>query len=121
LLDFRVTDISRDAVNLATTVINMLRSNMINAAQILQIVCKEKGRGETFEAEVDADCTADEIVRGLVEARYLAPPTDAPYIVINGRTGATIPPGTSLAAAGVQDGEVLTITSKSHGACAWLG
>jgi hypothetical protein len=84
---------------------------------MLQITCQEKNRPDTFEADVAADCTGREIVQGLVEAGYLtAPGGDRSYRLTNGRTGTEITPSTSLGEAGVEDGEVITVTSDHHGA-----
>ena len=83
----------------------------------LHVTCQEKGRGDKFEADVAPDCTANEIVRGLVEAGYLAAPTGtSEYKVTNGRTNTEISANTSLASADVEDGEVLMITTSHHGA-----
>ena len=85
--------------------------------ETIRITCQEKGRGDTFEADVAADCTANEIVRGLVEAGYLTGPTgEADYVLTNGRTGVAIPANMTLEAADVRDGEVLTVTKDHHGA-----
>lgn len=83
----------------------------------LRVTCHEKGRQDTFDANVAADCTGSEIIDGLIEAGYLtgASATE-PYGVVNGRTGRVIPPGQTLAANDVHDGEVLAITKDVNGA-----
>jgi hypothetical protein len=90
---------------------------METATEMLQITCQEKNRPDTFEAEVAADCTGQEVVRGLVESGYLAAPSgNRSYRLTNGRTGVEIAPTMSLAQAAVVDGEVLTVMSDHHGA-----
>jgi hypothetical protein len=90
---------------------------METVTEMLQITCQEKNRPDTFEAEVAADCTGQEIVRGLVEAGYLAAPSgNRSYRLTNGRTGVEIVPSMTLEQAGVVPGEVLTVTSDHHGA-----
>ena len=88
------------------------------ATDILTITCQEKGRPDTFDAEVPADCTANELLRSLVDdhAYLVAPTGDFSYRLLIGRTGTEIPASTTLADGGVKDGEVLTITRDSHGA-----
>ncbi|WP_445147769.1 EsaB/YukD family protein [Baekduia sp. Peel2402] len=86
-------------------------------AQMLRITCHEKGRPDSFEADVADDCTVDEIVAGLIEAEYLTGPTPTDrYTLVNGRTGEALPADGTLLAAGVRDGDVLTVTKTHHGA-----
>lgn len=92
---------------------------MTTTIDTLRVTCHEKGRHETFDADVAADCTSSEIVAGLVEAGYLSGVTgDQSYNVLNGRTGQLIPPNQTLTAGDVKDGEVLTITKDHNGAAA---
>ena len=87
---------------------------MSTTTDTLRVTCHEKGRPETFDADVAADCTASEIVSGLVSTGYLSAATgDGAYVVTNGRTGDEITANQTLAAADVKDGEVLII-NKSH-------
>jgi hypothetical protein len=90
---------------------------MQTTTDTLRVTCHEKGRPETFEADVAADCTSSEIVKGLVDAGYLAGAAGGEsYGVLNGRTGQVIPPNQTLASGDVKDGEVLTITKDHNGA-----
>lgn len=90
---------------------------MITAPKTLRITCHEKGRPDSFDAEVAADCTVAEILRGLVDAEYLPESTGADsFTVVNGRTGMAIPPDGTLASAEVRDGDVLTVTKMVNGA-----
>jgi len=90
---------------------------MQTTTETLRVTCHEKGRQETFDADVAADCTASEIVAGLVESGYLSGVTgDQSYNLLNGRTGHMIPANQTLAAGDVKDGEVLTITKDHNGA-----
>lgn len=83
----------------------------------LRVTCHEKGRPDTFDADVAADCTASEIITGLVEAGYLTGATgDDAYVVTNGRTGQAIPANQTLASGDVKNGEVLVITKDHYGA-----
>jgi hypothetical protein len=94
------------------------KGSLLSATDHLTITCQEKGRPDTFEAEVPTDCTANELLRSLVDDHgYLENSTgDFSYRLVVGRTGTEIPASTTLADAGVKDGEVLTITRDSHGA-----
>jgi hypothetical protein len=86
-------------------------------AQTLRVTCHEKGRPDRFEADVAADCTGAEVVRGLIEAGYLTGPTsDDAFVVTNARTGTVVAPNASLEASEVRDGEVLTIMKDHFGA-----
>ena len=59
----------------------------------LHITCQEKGRPDAFEADVAADCTANEVLRGLVEAGYLAAPTgDRAYRLVTAAPAPRSPP-----------------------------
>ena len=90
---------------------------MLTATDTLRVTCHEKGRPETFDADVASDCTAGEIISGLITAGYLSGATgNEAYGVTNGRTGQTIPANQTLAAGDVKDGEVLTITKDHYGA-----
>lgn len=90
---------------------------LLTQINTLRVTCHEKGRQDTFDADVAADCTASEIVDGLIEAGYLSGASaNESYGVVNGRTGRVIPPGQTLAASDVMDGEVLAITKDLNGA-----
>ena len=90
---------------------------MTTATDTLHIVCQEKGRDDVFEADVATDCTGAEVLRGLVEAGYLAAPTaQHQYELINPKTGKDIPSGQTLQDAAVENDDVLKIASTHHGA-----
>jgi hypothetical protein len=69
-------------------------------------------RGDkTYEADVGHDLTVDELVTNLVGVGFLDPaPDNRVYSFSVKRTGATIPPKTTLEAAGVTNGDTLVTT-----------
>ena len=93
------------------------------ATDIITITCQEKGRPDSFDADVPLDCTGAELLRSLIDDHgYLSAPTgDRPYRLVVGRTGAEIPGNITLEEAGVKDGDVLTIARDSHGAACGRG
>lgn len=83
-------------------------------AATIRITCHQKGRDARFEADVEPDCTGQEIVAGLVSANYLV--ADADYTLFNARTGAEISPSGSLKDFEVRDGDVVSIAKGLNGA-----
>lgn len=88
------------------------------ATDTITVTCQEKGRPDSFDVDVPLDCTANELLRSLVDdLDYLSAPTgDFSYRLIVGRTGTEVPANGTLDEAGVKDGEVLTITRDTQGA-----
>lgn len=86
----------------------------------LRIVVSHPRTSDTFEADVAPACPARTVLAGLQRedsGPFLEPaPEGRPYALVVARTGRQLTPNTSMAEAGVVDGDQLEIQQIGQGA-----
>lgn len=71
---------------------------------------------DTFEADVDAACTGSLALRGLIDAKFLEPPSRGSYDLVVARTQATIAPNATFGSVGVREQELIQLFRRGAGA-----
>jgi hypothetical protein len=83
----------------------------------MKVIFAHPRDSSTYEANVAGDCTGQEAINGLVEARFIeaAGPSRA-YSLKAVKSGNAIPPSQTLEAAGLKDGDNVAVLLSESGA-----
>lgn len=71
---------------------------------------------DTFQADVDPQCTGAAALQGLIDAKFLDPPGQGGYDLTLARTAAPIGPNATLGSCGVQEGDLINVLRRGSGA-----
>jgi hypothetical protein len=70
----------------------------------------------TFQADVDPQCSGSTALQGLIDAKFLDPPGQGGYDLTLARTSSPIGPNTTLGSCGVQEGDLISVLRRGSGA-----
>lgn len=83
----------------------------------MQITFLHPRDSRTLEADVEPLTNGERCVRGLVESRFIEPPTrNRPYSLVVSRSQRQILPSTTMQQAGVVEGDSLAVLQMEQGA-----
>ncbi len=85
--------------------------------ETIRVVFTHPRDSSSFEANVSPECTGQEAINGLVEAKFIQPPgATSAYSLKHSASGKAIAPSQSLSSSGVKDGDAVAVLLSESGA-----